>query len=116
MGQRSWTKLSDCSSVWWSCRDGRRRRWPCLTYIWIGDEHARGYLQSDFESLYARYIPRSEVEALLAELDRQRQAPGQQAQQAPEPAGPAEGKPTTDDANLQKGEPGEAQGGEAAAA
>ena len=35
--------------------------------VWIGENHAKGYLLSDFEALFTRYIPRSELESLLAE-------------------------------------------------
>ncbi len=31
--------------------------------IWIGDEHAKGYLKSDFQVLFSRYIPNSEIDA-----------------------------------------------------
>src|SRR5439155_10888308 len=50
--------------------------------IWIGEEHARGYLEKDFRVLFHRYIPQSEVDALLAEAKRAERDPD-----APEAAG-----------------------------
>ena len=36
--------------------------------IWIGDAHAKGYSEEDCLEAFRRYIPRSDLEALLAEL------------------------------------------------
>jgi len=41
--------------------------------LWIGNEHAKGYLQEDFVEIFKRYIPRSEVEALRAEWGREKE-------------------------------------------
>jgi len=38
----------------------------------IGEERAKGYLEEDFREAYQRYIPRSEVEALRAEMMERR--------------------------------------------
>jgi hypothetical protein len=35
--------------------------------IWIGTTSAKGYLMDDFIEVFRRYVPRSEVDALLAE-------------------------------------------------
>jgi hypothetical protein len=35
--------------------------------IWIGENHAKGYLEEDFTDVYRRYMSRSEVEAFRAE-------------------------------------------------
>jgi hypothetical protein len=35
--------------------------------IWIGEEHAKGYVEEDFTEVFRRYIPRSEIEAWKAE-------------------------------------------------
>jgi hypothetical protein len=35
--------------------------------IWIGDTAAKGYLDEDFREAFQRYIPRSEIEAMLRE-------------------------------------------------
>jgi hypothetical protein len=47
--------------------------------IWVGEEHAKGYLWSDFEEVFRRYIPMSEVEAFRAE-GKQASAPKKGAQ------------------------------------
>ncbi len=44
--------------------------------IWIGDSQAKGYMQEDFMEVFRRYIPRSEVEALKAEILGQKPEPG----------------------------------------
>jgi putative DNA primase/helicase len=36
--------------------------------IWIGEQAARGYLQSDFEEVWPRYVSRSDLDAVLAEV------------------------------------------------
>jgi hypothetical protein len=36
--------------------------------IWIGHDHAKGYLRDDFTETFQRYIPKAEAEAFLAEL------------------------------------------------
>jgi hypothetical protein len=33
----------------------------------IGEDRAKGYLEADFREVFQRYIPRTELEALLAE-------------------------------------------------
>jgi len=38
--------------------------------IWIGEEHAKGYLQEDFLDAFRRYIPKAEFEALKEEIKR----------------------------------------------
>jgi len=35
--------------------------------IWIGDEHAKGYLEEDFTDAFRRYIPKNEIESLCAD-------------------------------------------------
>ena len=35
--------------------------------IWIGERAAKGYLQEDFKEVFPRYIPFSEVQALMKE-------------------------------------------------
>ena len=114
LGERPWDELKRGKSInplWLSKRfhsyDVRPRT------IWIGEMHAKGYLLNDFEVLFSRYIPRSEVEALLAETGAQRADP---------PSDSGAGSPPswdcapTNDGEQKKDEPGEAQGGEAAAA
>jgi hypothetical protein len=41
----------------------------------IGEERAKGYVEEDFLEAFQRYIPRSEVEALRAELMERREEP-----------------------------------------
>jgi hypothetical protein len=36
--------------------------------IWIGQDHAKGYLLADFHETLQRYVPKSDAEAFLAEL------------------------------------------------
>ncbi len=43
----------------------------------LGDEVARGYFHEDFKEVFRRYIPRSEWEALKAEVEAQKPAGGQ---------------------------------------
>ena len=43
--------------------------------IWIGEAHARGYLEKDFRILFHRYVPQSDVDALLAEAKRAERNP-----------------------------------------
>ena len=63
---------------WWELRKGQEITGPLLTRvlrpfgvrsksIWIGNEAGKGYMMSDFEEAFRRYIPRSEWEALKAE-------------------------------------------------
>ena len=40
--------------------------------IWIGEEHAKGYVEEDFTEVFRRYIPRSEIEAWKAEWASER--------------------------------------------
>ena len=37
--------------------------------IWIGDDHAKGYVDEDFHDAYRRYLAKSEFEALKAEWE-----------------------------------------------
>ena len=46
--------------------------------IWIEEQAARGYLQSDFEEVWPRYVSRTDLDAVLAEV-RDREVPGVQA-------------------------------------
>ncbi len=79
LGDRPWLELKkakEIDALWLAKRFqpyGVRPR-----TIWIGDTHAKGYLQNDFEVLFRRYIPRSEVEALLAEFGGQAAEHGNQ--------------------------------------
>jgi hypothetical protein len=34
----------------------------------VGDAQAKGYLEEDFTEVFRRYIPRSELESLLADM------------------------------------------------
>jgi hypothetical protein len=43
--------------------------------IWIGEDHAKGYLQEDFMDSFRRYISKSELEALKEELRKAPKAP-----------------------------------------
>jgi hypothetical protein len=36
--------------------------------VWVGEEHAKGYLKEDFMDTFRRYIPKAELEALKSEL------------------------------------------------
>ena len=102
LGERNWAELKKAKVVdtLWLAKilhpyDIRSRT------IWIGDLHAKGYLKKDLEVLFHRYIPRSEIDALLAES-------------APEKSGDGDREPEASE--QKKEEPGEAQGGEAPAA
>ena len=46
--------------------------------IWIGDDHAKGYLEEDCIQTFQRYIPRSEVEALRAQIQKPKPESGDQ--------------------------------------
>jgi hypothetical protein len=37
-------------------------------YMWIEDQHARGYMKEDFLETFHRYIPKAEAKAYLEEL------------------------------------------------
>ena len=39
--------------------------------MWVGGTSAKGYLQSDFKEVFRRYIPKSELEALKAEVQEE---------------------------------------------
>jgi len=40
------------------------------TTIWLGDIQAKGYFQDDFLDVFRRYISRSDLDALSAELGK----------------------------------------------
>ena len=121
LGERPWAELKKRKEidVLWLAKSFRDYDIRPRT-LWIADEHARGYLESDFEALYARYIPRSEVDALLAESARQAgvagEKGGEQRQEAAEQPDSGGGTQRADDSDQGKGEPADADGGEAAAA
>ena len=82
--------------------------------FWIEGASAKGYAKSDFEEVFKRYIPRSEIDALLAadaalKANRPRSACGATSPPSRESGATVEGEEKKD-------EPGEGQGGEAAAA
>jgi len=53
----------------------------------IGEQVAKGYMREDFQDVFKRYIPKSEVEALKAELaERARVEAGSEAASAVKPA------------------------------
>jgi len=52
--------------------------------IWIGEAQAKGYMKDDFKEVFRRYIPQSEVEALLAE-SRALDAAAQKPEDGPPP-------------------------------
>ena len=43
--------------------------------IWIGDIQAKGYLEKDFTETFRRYISKSDLDALTAELGHRRPPP-----------------------------------------
>ncbi len=52
--------------------------------VWLGETHAKGYLQKDFMDVFQRYIPKSEVEALRAEWKQESEsAPRLEAADSP---------------------------------
>ncbi len=52
----------------------------------IGELRAKGYFEEDFRELFRRYIPRSEVEALRAELRTGDGPPARQEEEETEAA------------------------------
>ena len=40
--------------------------------IWIDDIQAKGYLEKDFTETFRRYISKSDLDALAAEVERRR--------------------------------------------
>jgi hypothetical protein len=43
--------------------------------IWIGENSAKGYVQEDFREVFPRYIPMSEVQALMKEHEKPNEPP-----------------------------------------
>ena len=43
--------------------------------MWIGEEAAKGYTHEDFSEVFCRYIPRSEVDALIAASQLEKPTP-----------------------------------------
>jgi hypothetical protein len=58
--------------------------------IWIGDESAKGYVESDLEEAYKRYLPRSMVMRFLEEA-RSAEKPQEPKASAEPDAGPIRG-------------------------
>ena len=122
-GDRPWAELKkgkQIDALWLAKRlqpyDIRPRT------IWLGDTHAKGYLVSDFQVLFNRYIPRSEVESLLGESEGKaaqaaEQTPDVTDQQPEVGAGTPEVSSQNPEAGEEhKDEAGATEGGEAAAA
>ena len=122
LGDRSWAELKKAKVVdtLWLAKilhpyDIRSRT------IWIGETHAKGYLKKDLEVLFHRYIPQSEIDALLAECDAEKAGDGDRKSDPPSSDSrlhdaSARQAGATRDGEEKKDEPGEAQDGEAAAA
>jgi hypothetical protein len=66
-GERPWLELSKEVTEAWLAQRLRPYGIKSRT-IRIGAEVSRGYLQEDMKETFMRYIPKSEVEALRAEL------------------------------------------------
>ena len=43
--------------------------------IWIDDSQAKGYLEEDFTETFRRYISKSDLDALTAEVEQRRRPP-----------------------------------------
>ena len=43
--------------------------------IWMGDIQAKGYLEKDFTETFRRYISKSDLDALTAEVEQRRRPP-----------------------------------------
>ena len=57
------------------------------TTVWIGDHQAKGYFLEDFLDVFRRYISRSDLDALSAELDGGRPQTGDSKTSGPQDAG-----------------------------
>jgi hypothetical protein len=68
---RPWTELSkgkEITNLWLSQQLRPYGIKPRT--IWIGDQQAKGYTEEDFQETFRRYIPRSELDAIVAAAQR----------------------------------------------
>ncbi len=92
-GERGWTELKktrQIDALWLAKRfqpyDVRPRT------IWIGDEHAKGYLKTDFQVLFNRYIPNRSLTHSWRSQDRRRRGSRTQGQRIEDRRLRAEGR------------------------
>ncbi len=91
-GERPWMELRKGKGVTetWLAQQLRPYGVHSRT-VRIGEQVAKGYMREDFQDVFKRYIPKSEVDALKAELaERARAEAGSEAASAAKPSEPTE--------------------------
>ena len=69
LGDRPWAEMRNGKEITDQWLAQKLRSYPIRTRTMrIGEMRAKGYFLEDFHELFHRYIPRTEVEALRAEL------------------------------------------------